>query len=330
MKRSLIALAVSAAVIAPAAMAGDVTVYGRAQVELGSISYQDGAGQEDGLGVADNAMGRVGVKASEDLGGGMKALARFEFKADTADNTSSGKTDAAITAREAFVGLKGGFGQVELGALKQGYKYAGGVTYDPFVATYLQARGNGGMTFKPAADELGHGKFHTNALGYGGKFGPVKLRLTYGPSENDGSLTASGKFSNPMFEVFLAIVDSGDKLGATTSYSATKLGGQFRMAGGAHKISAQYEMAENDNAGTTTEPTNLFVGYQGKFGKNMFVAQFGMEDNDAATLNETSYLALGAIHKFSKTTRVFGGYRNTDADADDRESVVSIGMRKDF
>ncbi|WP_455199898.1 porin, partial [Kaarinaea lacus] len=164
MKHSLIALAVagatSAAVVTPA-QAGDVTVYGIAQVELASVSYQTEASEItpgacdgtpsvadgcNGIDILDNSMGRVGVKASEDLGNGMKGLAKFEFKADTADNEAS--TGISLTARESMVGLKAGWGQVEAGRLKSAYKYAGGVKYDAFVATTLQARGNGGMSGK--------------------------------------------------------------------------------------------------------------------------------------------------------------------------------------
>lgn len=329
MKRSLIALAVSTAIVAPAAMAGDVTVYGIAQVEIANVDDQAQPSLTDGVTTVDNANGRVGFKASEDLGGGLTGLAKFELKADTANGGITG-------ARESMVGLKGGFGQFELGNLKSAYKYSGGVKYDPFVATMLEARGNGGMVAKPAVGgttfgALGQSAFHAKTLGYRGAFGPVKVGLTYGPSENDGSMTAAAKFSNAMMEAFVAIVDSAD-LNAVNSYSATKIGGQFRMAGGAHKISAQYEMGSTDTGVVSTDPTNLFVGYQGKFGKNLFVAQFGTfdEDTGAAVDASATYLAIGAIHKFSKMTRVFGGFRSTDADDDSGEDVISVGLRKDF
>ncbi|MDH5324583.1 MAG: porin [Gammaproteobacteria bacterium] len=326
MKRSLIALAVSSAVIAPAAMAGDVTVYGRAQVEVSSISYQNAATGTDGVQLQDVGHGRLGFKASEDLGDGLTGMAVLEFKTNTADGAA-----VSLSDRETMVGLKGSFGQVELGNLKQAYKYAGGVKYDPFVASSLEARNNGGMVHKATNFSAGgQASFHSSAIGYRGKFGPVAVALTYGAEEGDGSMTAAAVFNAPAFEALVALADSGDSAGAGNSYSATKIGGQFRMAGGAHKISAQYEMGSIETGGATTDPTTLFVGYQGKFGKNLFVAQIGAHDNDAATNSGTSYMAVGAIHTFSKTTRVFGGYRNTDADTETRESVVSIGLRKDF
>jgi predicted porin len=333
MKTNLITIAVTAALMpAVAAAQDDVKVYGIGQVEVASFDPQGDA--DSYVDVVDNAQGRVGVVATEDLGSGLKGLAKFEFKLDTADgasstactnDTCSEKTGVALTGRELLVGLKGGFGQVELGRLKAAYKYAGGVRYDPFVATTLEARKNGGMS----AGDFGHTGFVSKSIGYSSpKLGPVDIRATYAPSENDSAYTASAKAGFKMGEVFVALADQGDR-NTTTDYSAWKLGGQLKLAGGAHKLSLQYESTETKTATTTKKPTFLFAGYQGTFGKSTFVAQFGTNDADEENKNQT-YYALGAIHKFSKNTRVFGGYRVTDADDDSGQSVISIGMRKDF
>jgi len=95
MNRKLLAVAVSAALVAPAAtMAADTFVYGQAQVEVASYSedipsgvvdeaaYIDEYGVEDGVDTQDQSRGRLGVKASEDLGNGLKAIAQFEWKVE--------------------------------------------------------------------------------------------------------------------------------------------------------------------------------------------------------------------------------------------------------
>lgn len=332
MKKSLIAVT-TAALVAPliAIAEDDVTVYGMAQVEVANTDPQ-GAG-DSAVSVVDKARGRVGVVATEDLGSGLKGLAKFEFKLDTADGNSdtacknadcSETTGVALTARELLVGLKGGFGQVELGQLKSAYKYTGGVAYDPFVASTLEARRNGGMS----GGVFGHNGFISESIGYSSpKLGPVDIRATYAPSKDDSAYSVSAKASFKMGEVLVAAVDQGDR-GGTAEYSAWKVGGQLRLAGGAHKISLQYEGTEAKNT-TTTKPTYAFIGYQGTFGKSTFVAQFASNDADVENKNKT-YYALGAIYKFSKNTRAFGGYRVTDADDDSGESVISIGLRKDF
>ena len=70
-------------------------------------------------------------------------------------------------------------------------------------------------------------------------------------------------------------------------------------------------------------------------GKNIFVVQGGMFDADVdvvapAKAPDTTYVSLGIIHKFTKMTRLFGGYRMSDADDDSKEDVISVGLRKDF
>ena len=76
MNKTLIAAAVSAALMAPVAAQADVTVYGRihngiAISSAGSTTDLNGAG------------GRFGFKASSDLGNGLTASAQYEFSTST-------------------------------------------------------------------------------------------------------------------------------------------------------------------------------------------------------------------------------------------------------
>ena len=355
MKHSLIALAVagasSAAVITPA-QAGDVTVYGIAQIEVAAVSNQletpgacdapnTAAGTScDGLDILDNSMGRVGVKASEDLGNGMKGLAKFEFKADTADNNAG--TGIALTARESMVGLKGGWGQFEAGNLKSAYKYAGGVKYDAFVATTLQARGNGGMSGKgkygqsiaiPEA-QYGHNGFLQEQLAYQyGSKGGFSLRVTYGLADGGGDYSANAMFKQDKWEAFVAAVGTGDRFnaGGGDEYTAVKAGGAFKF--GAHKFMLQYEATEfSDNANPSVKPTYIYAAWNMKMGKIMWVVNVGQidVDDDTTPNSDTTYAALGLYYNFSKTTSLFGGYRMSDADDDSKEDVISVGLKKKF
>ncbi len=333
MKKSLITLAVlGAAVALPQVTMADVKVYGQAQVEVASYSIDNVAPGGDGISVEDNARGRVGVVATEDLGDNLKGLAKFEFKADTADGTASKNSDASLTARETWVGLKGGWGQFEAGRIRSEYKYAGGVKYDPFVATSLEARGKGGMS----GGAFGHNSFLTDSIAYRVKAGPVKLGITYDPSEDAGKMSAAAKFGAKKWEAFIALVDEGDggNPAATSSPSKMKFGGKFKF--GNNTITGQYELLDNDTgAANGDEPTILFLGYQLKLGKNVLVAQYGLTDADFGGVGDVDMLTVGIIHKFSKTTRIFGGYRSTSPDvgplaASADVSVISVGLRKDF
>ncbi|MCI0504515.1 MAG: porin [Gammaproteobacteria bacterium] len=380
-KPSLIALAIAsaagAAVVTP--VQADVTVYGIAQVEATAVSWQqetpgacDNNDAEvsdrcDGVDLIDNAQGRLGVRATEDLGAGLTGLAVFEFKADTADNDvgakttqgndGAGNTEEAITVsgisltpREAMVGLKASWGQLELGNLKSAYKYFGGVKYDPFVATTLEARGNGGMSGASAYGQstalgpngpyprvsgvYGHMGFLKEMIGYEYSGGPVNIRVTYGLADGRADYSAGAMYNPGQFELFVALTGTGDTLdnGDGESYDSWKVGGAVKF--GAHKLVAQYEQHTYsiDTALEDDEPTHMFIGWNMKLGKNTFVIQGGQLDTDDDTTPnaDTTYAALGVIHGFTKSTSVFGGYRMSDADDDSKEDVVTVGLVKKF
>lgn len=345
MKRNLIALAVGAAVATPAVSIAEVTAYGQAQVEISSIGYEDeataigignNATTEDGISVDDFARGRIGLKASEDLGNGWTGLAKFEYKTDT--STSDG-----VSGRESMVGLKNSAVTIALGTLKQPYKYTGGVKYDPFVATILEARGNGGMS-KPGSDAtaigiptgignstlntFGHNGFASRVIGVANNSGPVKVQFGYGPSEGDGSYSASVSFSQDAFEVFAATNSTTD-LGDPAEFSGMKFGGMFKT--GALTLHLQIESNNYDNgAGSDEDIDYMYLNANFKMGKNTFVGSFGTMESDFGDA-EWTFMRVGAIHKFTKTTRIFGGFRSTDTDgADLKEDVISVGLRKDF
>jgi predicted porin len=316
MNKKLLAIAVGAAFSASPMMASAaVTVYGHAQVEVGTVDN----GTTDQTVMEDNARGRIGIKASEKLGNGMTAIAKYEFRTDTADNrrTADG---GPLTAREAFVGLKGGFGTVQLGNLKSGYKYTGGVKYDPFVATLIQARGANGMT----SGAFGHNGFLANSISYmTPKMGGFSAWASYSPDENgigagaDGDYSFGLKFAQKAFEVFVAGVgdDSAD-------YDAVKIGGQYKF--GMFKLSAQFEQTE---AGSVDSDV-YFVGGQAKFGNNVLVAQFGNTDTDG--VGDRDYYTIGIIHNMSKKTRLTAGFRSYENSATTEEETFAVGMRMKF
>ena len=327
MNKKLLALAVGSALAMPMAAQAKVTVYGHAQVEIGNIDTGTDNNFSD-----DASRGRFGIKASEKLGNGMTALAKFEFKTDTSDNLA-GKTNSSVLApRESMVGLKGSFGTVELGRLKQPYKYMGGVTYDPFVATNLEARGNGGQSKSELSGTgaFGHSGFLSNSIAWkSNNFNGISVWALVsideadtaaaggGADASDGDYSIGLKYKNGPLEVGVVTINND-----ATDGDATKLFGQYKW--GNHKFSASYESLSVGAADTDV----WFFGYQLKSGNNTFVAQFGNNDPDGA--GETDYYAIGMIHHMSKKTRIFGGFRNTDISGGTETDVVSVGLRVIF
>jgi predicted porin len=113
MNKKLIALAVAGASLAPAAMAqtaNPVTLYGRVYATFESVEAKGGSVAEVARRnrVSDQSS-LLGVRGTEDLGGGLKAFFQLEtgFKPD--------ENNTAFAQRNSAVGLQGGWGSVLLG-----------------------------------------------------------------------------------------------------------------------------------------------------------------------------------------------------------------------
>ena len=106
MKKTLIALATLAAVSGTAFAQSTVTLYG--VVDAGITK---GATTTTFTGGGINGTSRLGVKGTEDLGGGLSAVFQIETGLNSGKEAASSLGD-----RGAFVGLAGAFGTVTLGS----------------------------------------------------------------------------------------------------------------------------------------------------------------------------------------------------------------------
>ncbi len=359
MNKKLVTLAVGAALGLSSVVAeAKVTVYGHAQVEVGNRDYSDSTNPGNNVDVQtvrDQARGRLGVMSAEKLGNGMTAIAKFEWLIDTTNGGLGQKQ------RESLVGLKGSFGTVELGSLKSPYKYWGGVSYDPFVASTLEARSNGGMSGNSAMigtltgggdllgnNSFGHHAFVENSIGYKSpNWNGLQVWATYSPDEEndnntgqpvaDGDWTFGVRYKNGPFEIGVAAAKNKTAAPGvgTPEADAVKVFGKYKW--GNHTFLGQYENIDTDNGALNQnyETDIWFVGYHLRAGNNTFVAQFGNTDVDRGGLSnvEIDYYTIGMIHHLSKKTRLFGGYRNSEGSIPGRtleEKVWSVGLRVIF
>jgi len=121
MKKHLIAAAVAGAFAVPAM--AQVTVYGL--VDVGYVSSETTVSGASGSKVKTTSFGasgqqsgsRLGVRGTEDLGGGLKAGFTYELGVDP--TVSTGFAD--MSNRQAFVSMSGGFGEVRVGRQYTGY-----------------------------------------------------------------------------------------------------------------------------------------------------------------------------------------------------------------
>lgn len=346
MNKKLLTLAVGAAITAgPMLVAqADVKIGGFAQVEITRSEVDNAAGATTSkvTDSADASRGRFWITADEDLGGGMKGLAHFEFRVDTTGNcglelggTTCSTAASAANTREKYVGLKTNWGTVKLGSNQMAYKYYGGVKYDPFVTTLLEARGNGGMI----GGVFGANNFADNSLRYESPtWAGVSFEFTYG---FDDAPTAASTFDDGDYSVGVQWTGLGGKLHIAGAHNVNqdntaadneqtwdKLAAKFEFIKG-HSIAAQYEQTENDN--NTVDSNTWFIGYHGKFGSVRPVVQVGKTENELVAVNpDTDYVAAGVWYDMSKTFNLLAGYRRTEIDGGNETTVWSVGMRKGF
>ncbi len=152
MKKKLISLAVASVLAVPMAASAqgtNVTIFGSVQAEYATVNRDLQSSQA--LIGDDTGRSKWGLHVTENLGGGLKAKARFE----QGFNTGSG---LAASARERWVALANdNWGELKFGRVQSPFKdFAGGMTIDPFAYTTLQASGSGG-TMTASANGLGSG-----------------------------------------------------------------------------------------------------------------------------------------------------------------------------
>ena len=125
MNKKLIALALAGAFAAPVAMAqtaNPVTLYGRVHLTFEQVEVKGQAPKRTRI---QDQASLLGVRGTEDLGGGLKAF----FQLETAFNPES--TSGTFAGRNSGVGLQGGWGSILMGRWDTPFKVATGAI-DPF------------------------------------------------------------------------------------------------------------------------------------------------------------------------------------------------------
>ncbi len=310
MKKSLITIAAAAAMVAPAIVMADATLYGNIHLSINDFDTAEN------LDMTSNTSA-IGVKGSEALGDGLKAIYKMEFQVDAADSSGGGN---ALTQRDIFVGLKGGMGTIKFGIMSSNYKQMGG-KIDPLYRTRLEGRG-----FLGTQSSLHRGRGiaagrQTNTVQYvSPKMGGIQLVLNTTVSGVDDETNGVGvRWSNKNILAYLDWIDN-DLVG-----DATKIGGRYKTK--AFSAGLQYETAES---AAGAEVDRIFLSGAYNINKNnAIILTAGQIDPDGG--DETTGIAVAYNHKLSKMTNVYVGYgdRSSDAAGVD-ESLFTAGIKKKF
>lgn len=198
MKKNIIALAIASAVAAPIAMADAPVIYGQINMAVEQVSNSKDLRAANAVGKSkdgtqvNSVASRIGVKGSEDLGNGLKAIYQLEFEVGI-------DGDGSVTGRNQFVGLAGGFGTVLAGRHDLPTKMIQATDlFDDGVAD------NGKIAGELGADKKAMETRVSQALVYvSPSFSGVKLMAALSPKETGGDNTKESELTD-LYSVAIA------------------------------------------------------------------------------------------------------------------------------
>lgn len=337
MKKTLTSLAVAAGILAAGAANAAPIVYGNAHLSLNAAD-NDVPGANNNLRVSSNTSS-IGVKGSEDLGGGLKAIYKIEYAVAIGTGPDTTPDDAGavngepgfLTGRDQFVGLKSGVGTFKFGSVSSNYKQTGSKV-DPLYRTPLEGRGFLGTQSSAlhGGKGINRGRQTHTAQYTSPNMGGVKLVVNTTFSGSEEETTGIGvRYSNKNILAYVDFIDGQasatavQTAGAITE-SAVKVGGKFSDK--SFSVSGQYESAED-----RTGFDYLFLGGTFNVSKNNTVILTYGQASAITGGVDTDGVAAAFNHKMSKQTNVYVGYgaHSSDAPSSD-ESMLTAGIRKKF
>jgi len=303
MKKNIIALAIASAITAPVAMADAPTIYGKLNLNVSSSE-----GGDSKVGSTDS---RIGVKGSEDLGNGFKAVYKLEFALNEVsdDNANS----VSLSSRNQYLGLAGGFGTVLMGRHDTPLKMS--------QASDLFADGKADIKRAELINDISSGEDRIgNVVAYvSPSFSGVKLVAAMdadGDKTTQSSTSAALMYGSTKKGLYLAaaMTDYGDNDNDITRFSA-----QYKTGG----LTANAIYQDVKNEGSFTQ---LQAAY--KMGKFMPKAKVTMADSDAN--GSTTGYALGLNYSLGKKTTAYVYNVVADKDITAAKDAVVVGMVHKF
>lgn len=294
MKKVMVLAAITAAAGAVSAQS-TVSVYGI--VDMGIVSEGGGSTSSTtklSSGVASGS--RIGFQGIEDLGGGMTAQFLLEngFQADTGTLGQGG----LLFGRQAYVGLKGGYGFLSAGRHYSPY-YDMLLTVDPFKNGFAGRTGNILATnsrvdnsLKYASPQLG--EFSAKAL-YG--FGEVA-----GNNEARRQYSASVTYGTGPFRVGLTHHNASNATG-TDSAKSTMASAIYVFDHA--EASAAYVIGKGTGA---TDVRDLLLGLSVPFGPHKLLTSYIRRDDRAAPNADAHQFAVGYVYSLSKRTDLYSSF----------------------
>ncbi len=307
MKKSLIALAVLAA--SGAAMAqSSVTLFGIVDTGVSYVNRDSADSSRWGVGTSGNATSRLGLRGTEDLGGGLKAGFWLEGEIFGDNGNASGFN----FKRQSTVGLSGGFGEVRLGReLTPNFRTT--LKYDVFGATGIgQFMGYKDWAYNGIADSdaIRSDNMITyvtpNFSGFSGQFAYGFDEKKYGNVKTGRYMGGNVAYDNGPISVTLAYGQLNSQFaGALAKRKELEIGASYNF--GMAKLTGQAQQIKYSPDGMSTQKfNNYMIGVSAPVGGVGEVkAQYAYYDQKAYDA-KAHQLSLGYVHNLSKRTALYG------------------------
>ena len=318
MKKNIIAMAVAAAVAAPAAAMADTTLYGKIHASY-DVWGGDTADNQD-YSLSSNSS-RIGIKGKEEISDSLSLIYQWETGIDFGGhNAVEGIGDKP---RNTFVGFTGGWGTAIAGRHDTPMKKVSR-KYDLFGDTVGDSRailrGN-----NVSSSTVGFDERTNNTIAYATpNLGGFDAMVAYVSDWNKSGTPAKDDLDNDydawsarvgyelagfMIDAAYEVHNQADTTGQTDEESAYRVGAGYKMGG--FKVVGLYQSI-SDLGFQQGEDVDMWgVGGAYSFGKNTVKAQYYRADEiDGTTDTDADLWAVGYDYKMSKQTSVYAVYGN--------------------
>jgi predicted porin len=342
MNKKIVALAVAAAFAVPVAASAQTTLFGQFKYEVGYID--GGADVDDNLNVVDSDSNlvhstkgtRLGLRGSEDLGGGLKAIYRFQMGPGGANKTLA--SSSLNLNEESWVGLQGGFGTLQLGRSDTAMKKTGGNHFRAFTDTLAEP------SLRPFQTNRADGIHYTTPNLLEGFKGYLTLEPNGVETDTYWALGADYQFGPFLVAAgFESSPDDGtyNRANMTGDTSNWQVGGKWNFGRGDIGVLWQ-ELefnAEDFGVDETVDVSVLIVPVNFKVTPNVNLrAAAAYVDPDVDGVDDWTNYGIGAQYLFSARTEAFvnvwsdGEIGNTDAgdNISNDSTHFGFGLRHSF
>ncbi|HIQ15366.1 MAG TPA: porin [Leucothrix sp.] len=266
--KKLLAIAVAAAITVPMVAMADTTVYGKGHMSIGKTEDISGM-------FVESHSSRIGLKGSNALDNGLTATHQFELGYNLIDE------EGTISARNSWIGLKGGFGEFRIGRQTTPYSIVDDA------AAFTTRNDHALHTF----DRI------PNALAYINKFGSVGFALAYVAAGEAEGGSGSDSITNLLVNYSAGPLYAGVALqDVPTGDTGTK----FALAYKGANYGVGYAFEKHPGSGVKS---NTIAGKY-SFGKAYLAAQYG-KNSGGTPEDETKQKTFELGYSLGKGTKTY-------------------------